>query len=111
VNSKNTLLSLVCIINFHSVCFICIYIYIFFQESLKVIDELNQGRSTNHSALYGITRYSDLSKEEFLHLYLQPRLRDHLKLKKQKQSHISHKYYNSISKRALVDDLPVHIDW
>jgi hypothetical protein len=82
--------------------------YLFFQESLKAIDELNEGRSTNHSALYGITRYSDLSKEEFLHLYLQPRLHDHLQLKK--QSHNVHKY-NSIIKRALVDDLPMHVDW
>ncbi|XP_021924786.1 cathepsin O-like isoform X2 [Zootermopsis nevadensis] len=81
------------------------------KESLKVIDELNQGRSTNHSALYGITRYSDLSKEEFLHLYLQPRLHDHLHLKKQKQIHNSQKYYFGLSKRALVDDLPMHVDW
>lgn len=81
-----------------------------FQESLNIIDELNRDRLTEHSAVYGLTAYSDLSKDEFLHLYLQPWLPDHLNLMKQKQSHYSHKYF-AVNKEAVVDDLPLRVDW
>jgi hypothetical protein len=82
-----------------------------FQESLNVIDELNQDRLTEHSALYGLTAFSDLSKAEFLHLYLQPRLTDHLQLTKQKQSHHLHKYHDAVIEQTAVDGLPLRVDW
>jgi hypothetical protein len=82
-----------------------------FQESLNIIYELNRDRLTEHSAVYGLTAYSDLSKDEFLHLYLQPRLPEHLNVMKQKQRHYSHKYYNAVNERAVVDGLPLRVDW
>lgn len=78
---------------------------------MNVIDELNRDRLTEHSAVYGLTAYSDLSKDEFLHLYLQPRLADHWQLKKQKLGHYSHQYYNAVKEQAVVDGLPLRVDW
>ena len=78
---------------------------------MNVIDELNQDRLTEHSAVYGLTAYSDLSKDEFIRLYLQPRLADYWQLKKQKLGHYSHQYYNAVSEQAVVDGLPLRVDW
>jgi cathepsin O len=78
---------------------------------LNVIDELNLDRLTEHSAVYGLTAYSDLSKDEFLHLYLQPRLADHWQLKKQKMGYYSHQYSNAVKEQALVDGFPLRVDW
>lgn len=78
---------------------------------MNVIDELNQDRPTEHSAVYGLTAYSDLSKDEFLHLYLQPRLVDLWQLKKKKLGYYSHQYYNAVKEQALVDALPLRVDW
>ena len=77
---------------------------------MNVIDELNRDRLTEHSAVYGLTAYSDLSRDEFLHLYLHPRLADHWQLKKQKLGY-SHQYYDAVKERAFVDGLPLRIDW
>lgn len=76
-----------------------------------VIDELNQDRLTEHSAVFGLTAYSDLSKDEFLHLYLQPRLADYWQLKKPKLGYNSNQYYNAVKERTMVDGLPLRVDW
>lgn len=78
---------------------------------MNVIDELNRDRLTEHSAVYGLTAYSDLSKDEFLHLYLQPRLAHYWQLKKQKLGYYSHQYHNAVKDRAVVDGLPLRVDW
>lgn len=78
---------------------------------MNVIDELNLDRLTEHSAVYGLTAYSDLSKDEFLHLYLQPRLADHWQLKKQQMGYYSHQYSNAVKDEALVEGLPLRVDW
>lgn len=75
---------------------------------MNVIDELNRDRLTEHSAVYGLTAYSDLSKDEFLHLYLQPRLAG---LKKQKMGYYSYQYSNAPKERTMVDGLPLRVDW
>lgn len=38
------------------------------QKSLKEAEDLNSLRTHNNSAYYGITKYSDLTKEEFLQM-------------------------------------------
>ncbi|XP_063992142.1 cathepsin O-like isoform X1 [Diachasmimorpha longicaudata] len=45
-----------------------------FQRSLRQIERMNRLRSTQESAYYGLTEFSDLSEEEFLSLALRPDL-------------------------------------
>uniref|UniRef100_A0A0C9QKQ4 PAPA3 protein n=1 Tax=Fopius arisanus TaxID=64838 RepID=A0A0C9QKQ4_9HYME len=45
-----------------------------FQRSLRQIERMNRLRSTQQSAYYGLTEFSDLSEEEFLRLTLRPDL-------------------------------------
>ncbi|XP_069680512.1 cathepsin O-like [Periplaneta americana] len=89
--------------------------YNYFKESLKLIEEMNKNRPTNQSALYGVTRYSDLSPEEFAELHLQPSLPMHMNLSRLKGNQNTHayrpKHVNSIYKRALADHLPSSVDW
>ena len=74
---------------------------------MKHIEELNEARSLNQSALYGLTKYSDLSTDEFLKFHLQPTLPMHMERNKK----ITSKYNYKKVKRALLDDLPMHVDW
>ncbi|XP_013402312.1 cathepsin O-like [Lingula anatina] len=41
-----------------------------FQDSLKKHHQLNSLRTSNHSAIYGVTKFSDLTDEEFIAQYL-----------------------------------------
>ncbi|XP_033223721.1 cathepsin O-like [Belonocnema kinseyi] len=43
-----------------------------FQRSLQHIDKMNRLRSSDTSAFYGLTQFSDLTEEEFLTLHLRP---------------------------------------
>ncbi|XP_067000330.2 cathepsin O isoform X2 [Anabrus simplex] len=73
-----------------------------FQESLTQIKILNGERQSESSALYGFTKFSDLSPDEFLHHHLQPKLHERL--------HHRHKSHKRIEKRAI-DSLPLRVDW
>lgn len=66
---------------------------------------MNKLRSTNVSARYGLTKYSDLSEDEFLSLKLFPDLPT--RTEKHENCHYHHKH-SKISKRAAV---PEKFDW
>ena len=48
------------------------YKYFIFQRSLRHIDKMNRLRTSDTSAFYGLTQFSDLTEEEFLTLHLRP---------------------------------------
>ncbi|PSN35919.1 hypothetical protein C0J52_07159 [Blattella germanica] len=81
--------------------------FINFKKSIETVEELNKGIQ---NTVFGLTKYSDLSPEEFAQLHLQPKLAERIQTNKLRNVLHSKNYYN-IEKRALQDDLPVHIDW
>ncbi|KAK3921726.1 Cathepsin O [Frankliniella fusca] len=83
-----------------------------FQETLKFIEELNSNRPSNDSARYGLTEFSDMSKDEFLDRKLQKHLHRRL------HHHRSHNSKNKVDdttenhiKKRSVDGLPDLVDW
>lgn len=80
---------------------------------MKFIDELNSERTSNDSARYGLTEFSDMSREEFLDHKLQKHLHKRLHI------HRSHHHdkegkdgikSNHVKKRSI-DGLPDIVDW
>ncbi|RZC39618.1 cathepsin O-like, partial [Asbolus verrucosus] len=69
-----------------------------FKQSLETIKKLNLNKS-NDSAHYGLTKYSDMLPEEFLHNHLQLNLSQRL-----------FKYTKSHHKRSI-SNLPQKLDW
>ncbi|XP_046665276.1 cathepsin O-like, partial [Homalodisca vitripennis] len=86
-----------------------------FQNSLKMIEELNSLRSGENSAYYGLTEFSDLSQEEFMHYKLHPLLSK--RLRKHPGHYVSATFrnhdhhHNRLKKRAVESDLPQKVDW
>nr|CAD7401915.1 unnamed protein product [Timema poppensis] len=78
-----------------------------FKESMTMVEKLNNNRSSNLSAVYGITKFSDLTQDEFIKHHLVPKLHHHVKLRL--QSSLAH--HNRIKTRALPDQLPLKVDW
>nr|CAD7256501.1 unnamed protein product [Timema shepardi] len=76
-------------------------------ESMTMVEKLNNNRSSNLSAVYGITKFSDLTQDEFIKHHLVPKLHHHVKLRLQS----SHAHHNRIKTRALPDQLPLKVDW
>ncbi|XP_075234098.1 cathepsin O-like [Lycorma delicatula] len=88
-----------------------------FQKSLDTIQELNAKRQNEDSALYGLTAFSDLSRDEFTHHHLRSDL--HNRLRKHTDHRITSSMYehdnyrhhrNHISKRAI-SVIPDKVDW
>ncbi|KAL7292471.1 hypothetical protein TKK_0014048 [Trichogramma kaykai] len=79
-----------------------------FQESLKTIETLNKQRKSNSDARYGVTKFSDMSEEEFLQLHLRPDLPT--RSEKHHQSVNHHDHALDRSKRAPVV-IPDKFDW
>nr|CAD7427415.1 unnamed protein product [Timema monikensis] len=77
------------------------------KESMTMVEKLNNNRSSNLSAVYGITKFSDLTQDEFIKHHLVPKLHHHVKLRL--QSSLAH--HNRIKTRALPDQLPLKVDW
>ncbi|CAG2054910.1 unnamed protein product, partial [Timema podura] len=77
-----------------------------FKESMALVEKLNNNRSSNLSAVYGITKFSDLTQDEFINHHLVPKLHHHVKLRL--QSSLAH--HNRIKTRALPDQLPLKVD-
>ncbi|XP_011158926.2 cathepsin O [Solenopsis invicta] len=81
-----------------------------FQKSLRDIERLNGLRSSQESAYYGLTEFSDLSEDEFLQRALLP----DLPLRGQK--HTTASYYHqhstgSVNRVQRAADIPSKFDW
>ncbi|XP_071641869.1 cathepsin O [Temnothorax longispinosus] len=81
-----------------------------FQKSLRHIKKLNGLRSSQESAYYGLTEFSDLSKDEFLQQTLLP----DLPLRGQK--HMIASYYHqhltsSVNRVKRLTGIPSKFDW
>ncbi|XP_034250554.1 cathepsin O-like [Thrips palmi] len=85
--------------------------YAKFQETLRFIDELNGDRTSNDSARYGLTEFSDMSREEFLDRKLQKHL--HKRLHSHNRHHSNKNESSTINhiKKRSVDGLPDVVDW
>ena len=83
--------------------------------------QFNSSRTAPSSALYGVTKFSDLSQEEFAQKYLSPNLTDRfmkkshrdLSIKKHHQHQMSKNKTKKREKRATIDTtgLPLVVDW
>ncbi|EFN62267.1 Cathepsin O [Camponotus floridanus] len=84
-----------------------------FQKSLRHIEKMNSFQSSQESAYYGLTKFSDLSEDEFLQQTLLP----DLSLRNQKHTTASyyHQYFTNSSnhgKRAIIPPpIPSKVDW
>ncbi|XP_018311145.1 cathepsin O [Mycetomoellerius zeteki] len=84
-----------------------------FQKSLRHIEKLNSLRSSQESAYYGLTEFSDLSDDEFMEQALIP----DLPLRGQK--HTTASYYhqhstdsvNRMKRMIPITDIPSKFDW
>ncbi|XP_071452857.1 cathepsin O-like [Hetaerina americana] len=80
-----------------------------FQASLKRIEEMNNLKTHNNSATYGLTKFSDMSPDEFLRNHLQPELHKHVLKRTLKSSpNLVIRQHKKVKKRAI---LPDKIDW
>lgn len=83
-----------------------------FQKSLRHIEKMNSLRSTQESAYYGLTQFSDMSEEEFVQHALHPDLPERGRKHLGATYHCEHrkrKKMNHLEKRA-VEILP-KVDW
>ncbi|GAB1863442.1 Cathepsin O [Camponotus japonicus] len=82
-----------------------------FQKSLRHIEKMNSFQSSQESAYYGLTEFSDLSEDEFLQQTLLP----DLSLRGQKHTTASyyHQHFtNSINRRKrVIASIPSKFDW
>ncbi|XP_047003560.1 cathepsin O-like [Schistocerca americana] len=81
-----------------------------FQESLEMIQKLNSERKSEASAHYGLTKFSDMSPDEFLHHHLYVGLQSHL----MKCNHWRNRTHHSHERkeRAIKPvSLPERVDW
>ncbi|XP_063237533.1 cathepsin O-like [Bacillus rossius redtenbacheri] len=89
-----------------------------FKETLAHIRELNQNQPPG-GAVYGLTKFSDMSPGEFQERHLQPRMHHHIRLRLQRRhndslhhNHHQHQHHhNHVQRRAVGDDLPLVVDW
>ncbi|XP_046394325.1 cathepsin O-like [Ischnura elegans] len=80
-----------------------------FKESLKRIEEMNKLKPHNSSATYGLTKFSDMSPDEFLQVHLQPGLNNRVLMQKLlSPKHNTHTSKKRVVKRAV---LPDKVDW
>ncbi|XP_058808219.1 cathepsin O-like [Phymastichus coffea] len=79
-----------------------------FKQSLRRIETLNKLRSSEHSARYGLTNFSDMTEEEFLALHLRPDLST--RSERHHKCNYHHIHSHDRSKRAPVV-LPSKFDW
>ncbi|KAJ8668710.1 hypothetical protein QAD02_010373 [Eretmocerus hayati] len=86
-----------------------------FQQSLQKIEKMNRLRSSNDSARYGITKFSDMTEEEFL----ASNLRSDIPVRSEKHRNCEYHHTHSKgrrSKRAAIITapavgLPLKFDW
>ncbi|XP_070150783.1 cathepsin O [Polyergus mexicanus] len=81
-----------------------------FQKSLRHIEKMNSFRSSQESAYYGLTEFSDLSEDEFLKRILLP----DLALRGQKHTTASyyHQHFtNSVNRVKRITGIPSKFDW
>lgn len=87
----------------------------FFKNALKEIENTNAIRTNNASALYGLTKFSDLTRKEFEEKYLNNKLAKriiarHSTTSDELEENVSASVSNGIRKRAA-DDIPEKVDW
>ncbi|XP_011684583.1 PREDICTED: cathepsin O-like [Wasmannia auropunctata] len=81
-----------------------------FQKSLQHIERLNGLRSSQETAYYGLTEFSDLSEDEFIQQALVPDLP--LRGKKHMTASYHHQHFTgSISRRKRMSGVPSKFDW
>ncbi|KAL2727743.1 cathepsin O-like isoform X2 [Vespula maculifrons] len=83
-----------------------------FQRSLRHIEKMNDLRSSQKSALYGLTKFSDMSEDEFLQKTLYSDLSERGKKHVSASYHREHrkrKERNHLEKRAA--GIPLKVDW
>ncbi|XP_014250363.1 cathepsin O-like [Cimex lectularius] len=82
-----------------------------FKNAVKLTKEWNNGRTSELSALYGITQFADILSKDFSKKYL--RGRSHAKI--HKHTHYHHHHHDNVTaqriKRAIDVDLPNVVDW
>lgn len=76
-----------------------------FEKAVTTIESWNAARKSNYSALYGLTKFVDLTPEEFSVKYLRKHHRT-----REYSSH-SHHRNHLVSKRAIIPSLPEKVDW
>lgn len=76
---------------------------------------LNSQRKHNLSAVFGVTKFSDMSKEEFLEKYLQKdlylRIRNNSILKENTHSSEENDLKNNVIVKRAAISLPKKVDW
>lgn len=83
-----------------------------FQKSLRYIEKMNSFQSSQESAYYGLTEFSDLSEDEFLQQTLLPDLS--LRDQKHTTSYYHQHFTNSINRRKrriIKASIPSKFDW
>lgn len=80
---------------------------------MKAIEQLNMNRTSNQSALHGLTKFSDLTPEEFQENYLTSEMAKKIferQLGSDENEENSNSASNEIHKRSA-DNLPLKVDW
>ncbi|XP_025836792.1 cathepsin O-like [Agrilus planipennis] len=80
---------------------------VIFRNALEEIEVLNSKRKSNRSAIYGLTQYSDFTREEFLQMTLTnyKSLVQNAEIQKPNQPFVFRR------KRVPVGKLPLKVDW
>ncbi|KAF5294526.1 hypothetical protein FQA39_LY13380 [Lamprigera yunnana] len=86
-------------------------------NSAGAIYKLNEMRIHNLSAIYGLTKFSDMSREEFKQLYLQKNLPRRIKKRKLQDvqkggsEELSQEHTYRHKRAAIKNNIPLKIDW
>lgn len=85
----------------------------YLQKSLKAVEKLNSHRKHNRSAYYGLTKFSDMTPDEFLNKHLQPDLNERILSRGMDDSkEYDRKHHHRIHTRSVkFKKLPLKIDW
>lgn len=77
---------------------------------MKEIEELNKNRTSNHSALHGLTVFSDLTRKEFEEIYLSKELAKRIYERQLTSQESEESNSKEIHKRS-VKNIPLKVDW
>ncbi|XP_066599410.1 cathepsin O-like isoform X2 [Prorops nasuta] len=85
-----------------------------FQKSLREIERLNSLRTSEESAYYGLTEYSDLAEDEFLQKTLRPDISERGARHKSSPHHREHRkpeVANRLKRAVAASAIPTKVDW
>lgn len=82
-----------------------------FQQAVAAISKLNSHRKHNLSAVYGLTKFSDMTPDEFLDRHLQPDLYDRISSDDSKESGEHTDRIYRIKRWVKLKGLPMKVDW